>query len=160
VFREGGGNGAQRAPDAITADIAAIAGSPDGWVAEGLHLDGTDGLFEAADLIVWLDDAGWTNNSGRVVRRFFGGAWATARSQRDVRSFFRFRDYGRHLRELFSAIPESRRFETAPAGDSEVTREDVAARLRPYESKVVRCSSPDETRSLLSQLRSVAARPS
>ena len=80
---------------------------------------------------MWLDDAAWGRNSGRIVRRFFGGAWSTARSQRDLRSFFRFRDYGRHLRELFAAIPQSRRYETAPAGSDEVTRKDVAERLRP-----------------------------
>jgi len=161
VFREGGGNGPARPSETVAADIAAINESPE-WVAEGLHLKGTEPLLESADLIVWLDDGSWARSSGRVVRRFFSGAWATARSQRRARDFFRFRDYWRHLRELGGAVPAARRYEvneSTDAADGYVpTRQDVATALKPYESKAVRCSSSEETTQLVSRLRPAAAR--
>jgi len=161
VFREGGGNGPARPSEPVTAEIEAIAATP-AWIAEGLHLDGTEPLLESADLIVWLDDGSWAGNSARIVRRFFSGAWSTARSQRRFRDFFRFGDYWRHLRELGSAVPKARRYEAGGGGSTdesdEPTHQDVARALAPYESKVVRCSSNEETRQLVSQLRPAAAR--
>jgi adenylate kinase family enzyme len=159
VFRDGGGNGSARPKDAVAADIAQVAASAE-WVAEGIHLEGTQPLFESADLIVWLDDGSWARSSGRIVRRFFGSAWSTARSQRNVRDFFRFRDYWRHVRELAGAVPAAHRYETQVSNGKtgQPTRQDVGKALAPYESKVVRCSSTEETTLLVNRLRPAAAR--
>ena len=142
IYRIGGGNGPLREANERDEMVSQVLDS-DGWVVEGIHLSWTHGLLDAADSIIWLDHASWAKSSTRMVRRFVGGAFAEARRQRGWRRFLRFRDYQRHLRELASAIPRSRRYHqgsSAPSGDAgHESRTATEAALRPYWAKVVHC---------------------
>ena len=143
VARVGGGTGPQRSSAERAASVVEIIASGR-WVAEGVHLAWTNDLLEAAEVIVWLDHVAWQRSSGRIVKRFVNQALAEARRQRGWRRFLRVRDYGRRLRELAVAIPESRDYERAPAGSDgagspTVTRAATAAVLAPYEHKLVHC---------------------
>ena len=154
VFREGGGNGPDRAPDVRDADLAAIAARP-AWIAEGIHLDGTQQLMDAADMIIWLDNTTGWRASARIVRRFVSGAWHEVRTQHGWRRFFRFGDYYRHLRDLRRAIPEARAY-SAGDGHTPVTRAQVAQRLDGYGKKVVRCATDADVEKVVSLLRASA----
>lgn len=145
VARFGGGNGPERPAAERERMIGEILGSP-GWVVEGIHLGWTERLLDAADVIIWLDHVAWVRSSGRVVRRFAGQAIAEARRQRGWRRFLRVRDYGRRLRELAAAIPESRRYHRGSprsSGDRSPTasRAAAAAALQPYRAKLIHCRS-------------------
>jgi hypothetical protein len=157
VYREGGDDGPLRPLDVRAHDLAVIAAKPS-WVVEGIHLDGTEELMARAELIVWLDHLRWWRSSGRVVRRFIGGAWAEIRQRRGRDRFLRFGDYRRRLRELGGAIRQSRGY-VANDGSTAVTRAAVAGRLAPYGSKVVRCSSQADVVSLVRRLGPATATP-
>lgn len=161
VFREGGGNGPWRDRTERDAEIGRLA-AQEAWIADGIHLDGTEPLMDAADLIVWLDHVSSTRSTVRIVRRFIAGAWAEVRARRGWRRFLRFGDYVRHLRELARAIPETRSYTsaTATAPSGQVTRAQVAERLARYPGKVVRCRRDSEVEALLRSLRPAPARSS
>ena len=154
VFRDGGGNGPLRATDVRDADLARIAARP-AWIAEGIHLDGTQQLMDRAELIIWLDHASGWRASLRIVRRFVGGAWHEVRQQRGWRRFFRFRDYARHLRDLSRAIPETRAY-SANESRAPITRAQVAQRLAGYGAKVVRCATDQDVQRVVSLLKASA----
>ena len=154
VYREGGGNGPPREPEARDADLVRIAEGPD-WIVEGIHIDGTDGLMGRADLIVWLDHVGGWRSSVRITRRFISSAWSEVRHQRGWRRFFRFGDYWRHLRELGGAAREAHAY-GSPNGTAPITRDQVTKTLDSYGAKVVRCTADADVDGLLSQLRASA----
>jgi len=154
VYRQGGGNGPLRPAALRDADLAAVAQRPR-WIAEGVHLDGTQCLMEESDLIVWLDHVSARRSSVRIVRRFISGAWHEVRNQRGWRRFFRFGDYARHLRELGRAIPEAHAYSGSPGGAA-VTRADVAQRLAGYREKVVRCATEGDVAALVTRLERAA----
>ena len=156
VYRAGGGNGPVREVAVRDADLARIAAS-DAWIVEGIHLDGTAGLMDRADLIVWLDHVGSGRSTVRIMRRFVSGAWYEVRHQHGWRRFFRFGDYWRHLREVGGAAREARSYASADGGGSApVTRQQVAQRLDAYGAKVVRCATDAHVAALLSRLRASA----
>lgn len=153
VARIGGGTGPQRSAAERAASVEAIVASGR-WVAEGVHLGWTSALFEAADVIIWLDHVAWKRSSGRIVKRFVSNAVAEARRQRGWRRFLRLRDYGRRLRELAAAIPESRAYERAPDGQhhggaAAVTRSATVAALEPYQPKLVHCRTSAQVETAL-----------
>jgi len=154
IYREGGGNGPIRPIEARTADLAALLAQRS-WIAEGIHLDGTAPLMDAADLIIWLDPATGWRTSMRMVRRFISGAWYEIRHQRGWRRFFRFGDYARHLRELASAILESRAY-SSDSDRAPITRGQVEQRLSGYGPKVVRCATAKDVDKIVTQLRASA----
>jgi cytidylate kinase len=130
IAREGGGRGTETTDDERAAAVARILEKPR-WIAEGVHLGWTQPLMAAADKIVWLDHVSAAASSGRITRRFFSQAWSEFRRRKGREKFFRFRDYGRKLRELFVSVPETRTYPTA----------DLEAALTPYRAKVTRCKS-------------------
>ncbi len=154
VYRDGGGNGPPRAPEVRDADLVRIADEPD-WIVEGIHIDGTDGLMDRAQLIVWLDHVGGWRSSVRITRRFISGAWSEVRHQRGWRRFFRFGDYWRHLRELGGATREAHAYASSD-GAAPITRAQVKRTLDGYGAKVVRCSADADVEALVSQLRASA----
>ena len=154
VYREGGGNGPLRDVAARDADLARIAAS-DAWIVEGIHLDGTAGLMDRADLIAWLDHVGGGRSTIRIMRRFVSGAWYEVRHQHGWRRFLRFGDYWRHLRELGGATRQAQAYASDNSG-APVTRAQVAARLDGYGTKVVRCATDADVAALVSRLRASA----
>jgi len=159
IYRDGGGNGPPRDPHQRDAELAELADSG-AWIVEGIHLDGTQPLMDAADTIVWLDNVSWSRSSVRIVRRFVRGAWTEVRNQHGWRRLFRFGDYRRHLVELLRALPQARSYDRAGQKADVVSRAAVAARLSGYGDKVVRCSTDAELRSVVGRLSRAAARAS
>ena len=132
------------------AAIAAILAER-GWVAEGIHLGWTEPLAQNADLIVWLDHLSWWTATRRILRRFVAGALTEIHRQKGLRKFTRFRDYGRHLRDLAGAIPESRAYHTdsSPAGAPRfVSRSLTEQQLAPYRNKVLHCQTAADVRTV------------
>jgi hypothetical protein len=159
VARVGGGNGPERTEAERTRLVAEILAS-DGWVTEGLHLRWTDALLERADLIVWLDHVSWRRASRHMLGRFVSGAWQEARRRRLRHRFTRFRDYGRHLRWLGSAIVGARYYyhtdpsASPPAGAAErgESRAETEARLASYSAKLRHCRVPGDVAAVLESL--------
>jgi adenylate kinase family enzyme len=154
IYREGGGNGPLRATDLRDADLAAVAARPS-WIADGIHLDGTAPMMDAADLIIWLDHTTGWRASVRIVRRFIGGAWYEVRHQHGWRRFLRFGDYARHLRDLSRAIPESRAY-SSDGHRAPIARTEVEQRLSSYRAKVVRCVTDDDVEAVVNLLTASA----
>jgi adenylate kinase family enzyme len=134
-------------------DVHAIAAAPE-WIAEGIHLGWTDELLRRADLIVWLDYAGWGRAAVRIILRFTTAAVAEVRVQSGRNKFTRFADYRRHLRQLAGVLLSSRDY-YKPAHAARrypVTRQSAEQHLLPHETKVVRCESVADVRRLLEAL--------
>jgi hypothetical protein len=160
IARVGGGGGPERSLTERAAGVGRIVGSKR-WIAEGVHLGWTDDLLEAADAIIWLDHVDWPRSSGRLVKRFVGQAIAEARRQRGWRRFLRVRDYGRRLRELAAAIPESRGYHRSAGGPGSnggpaPSRAATAAALAPYRQKLIHCRSNADVDAALRQVLAAA----
>lgn len=153
VARVGGGTGPERTPEQRAESVAEILATGR-WIAEGVHIGWTEPLMEAADLIVWLDHTKWRRSSTRIVRRFVSQAVAEAGQRRGRAKFMRFRDYGRRLRDLAVAIPETRRYqrEQARDGGEIVSRAATEKALAPYESKLIRCQTPSDLDAALARI--------
>lgn len=142
--------------------VSQIAASPR-WVTEGIHVGWTDELCRQADVIVWLDQLGWSRATLRVVRRFVAAGISEMRRERGWRRINRVRSYGRHLAELYRASREIRAFEVkdldAETGDAG-SRAATAAQLMPYAAKVVTCRSQGDIEVFIAGLdRSVLDQP-
>ena len=112
------------------------------WIAEGIYVDWAGDLFRTADVIVWLDNVSARQATARIVRRFAKSALSTARAERGVRRFTRFRDYARELRGLAQAMRETysyHRRSRSPRKDAEArSRRGTAATLGHYSAKTIR----------------------
>ena len=115
------------------------------WITEGIHVGWTEELFREADVIVWLDQRSWRRSAGRVVRRFVTG-WLAENRRGGVAHLFRSRSYGRHLRDLVTAVRDIRRYETAaePMASDGGNRTATWEQVRPYASKLVHCRHPSD----------------
>jgi hypothetical protein len=162
VARVGGGNGPERSAAERASEVTRIIKSGR-WVVEGIHLGWTADLLAAADAIIWLDHVSWRQASGRVVKRFFGGAMGEARRQRGWRRFLRLRDYARELRSLAAAIPETRGYHNADGeradGDGGPTRDATSAALEPYQAKVIHCRSRSDVERALEKVVARSTQP-
>jgi hypothetical protein len=112
-------------------------------VTEGIHLGWTVPLFQAADVIVWLDSVSPPIAARRVVLRFVGDAVTEFRRKRGLRAkFLRFGDYAHHIRELGGALREiwsyheEVRDDGTPVGDAG-NRSATERELGPWMGKVV-----------------------
>jgi adenylate kinase family enzyme len=146
IARVGGGSGPETTADERQAAIDNILGQ-NAWIAEGVHLGWTQPLLDSAEAIVWLDHVAWHRSSGRIMRRFVSGALAEMRRRKGRERFLRFRDYARRLRELASAVPETR---TYPF-------DELERALAPFADKVVRCRTQDDVTAALESLAGDAA---
>jgi adenylate kinase family enzyme len=163
VARVGGGDGPMRSDEERRPLMEAILAS-DGWITEGVHLGWTEPLLERADMIVWLDSTTWPWATGRIVRRFVTGAWREARTRRGRERFVRFREYGRNLRALGTAIGETHRYYAA---DSAVldrsatldTRVAAIAQLTSYRARLVHCRDTTEMEALVRVLTAASRGP-
>jgi hypothetical protein len=112
-------------------------------ITEGIHVGWTEELFREADVIVWLDQRSWRRSAGRVVRRFVAG-WLAENRRGGVAHLFRSRSYGRHLRDLVTAVRDIRRYETAAQPTVNDSGNRNATLVRPYGFKLVRCRNPSD----------------
>ena len=123
------------------------------WIAEGIYADWAVDLFSSADIIVWLDNVSARQAAARIVRRFARAALSTARSERGVRRFTRFRDYARELRGLTQAMRETYSYHrrSRPPTDDAVdrSRRATAVILREYGAKTLRLRGQEEIDSLI-----------
>ncbi len=126
--------------------IHQIAMQP-GWITEGIFVDWIDELLERADVILWLDNLSWYLAVRRIVTRFARLGWEEMRRQKGTAKFARFRDYRRHLGQLFQAMGTSRSYYfnvEQPLGDARhVTRAQTRVQLSKYQTKVVHCTGAD-----------------
>jgi adenylate kinase family enzyme len=145
----------ERPLDDRLADVAAIADTP-AWIVEGIHLGWTDQLLDRADLLVWIDYAGWWRVTGRIVTRFVTTAAGELRRQPGVKKFTRFDDYQRNGLQLFQVLTEIREYyrPEARAHRYPVTREATENRLRRHAAKTVRCTSAEDVELLVAAMRS------
>jgi hypothetical protein len=141
VAREGGGRGPETTDDERAGAVSRILASPR-WIVEGVHVGWTAPLIEAADAVVWLDHVAWHKSGGRIIRRFVTQAWSEMRSRKGRDRFFRFRDYGRKLRELVVSVPETRSYDYAA----------LESALAPFAAKLTRCRTQAEVTAELNRL--------
>jgi hypothetical protein len=143
IARVGGGTGPERSAEERAADIRRIVDSGR-WVADGIHLGWTEPLFEAAELIVWLDHLSWRRSSVMIVKRFWRDARAEMRRQRGLRKFTRFSSFARRLSDLIRAVPETRAYHRGSSDSTGPTYAATYAALLPYREKLVWCRSKKE----------------
>lgn len=152
--------------NARLAEVEDIAALP-GWITEGTFLWWTDRLFDAADLIIWLDIPPRTALRRVLVRHVneyverVREARGIARKTRALR-----RVYLRHIL-AFTAYTRAYYHRAARAGVSEapalddgwaLTRAETAAQLERYKAKVIRCTHPRDTASLLASVTAMIRR--
>jgi hypothetical protein len=88
-----------------------------------------------------------------MIKRFTSQALAEMRRQKGLRKVARARDYGRRLRELLAAIPESRRYHRSATAALE-SRHATAQRMATLGRKVVHIEGQRQINDLKSQLAS------
>jgi hypothetical protein len=126
------------------------------WVVEGIHLGWTEPLFEAADLIIWLDNESSETVARRVVKRFVTQSLAESR-RLGIRGLLRVPSYTRHLVELVRHMVELRRYYRPrhdPKGNAaeEASRHATEAFLETYAERTVRCRGAADVEALVSRL--------
>lgn len=128
-----------------------IAAGPS-WIAEGIYVDWAGDLFRTADIIVWLDNVSARKATARIVRRFVKSALSSAKAERGVRRFMRFRDYAREMRGLTQAMRETYSYHrrTRSQGDAVArSRHGTALTLRQYSAKTIRLRGQRDVDSLI-----------
>jgi len=112
------------------------------WIAEGIYVEWAVELFRTADIIVWLDNVSARQAAARIVRRFAHSAFSSARSERGIRRFTRFRDYTRELLGLTEAMRETYCYHRRSRSPGEAavarSRHGTAATLGQYSAKTIR----------------------
>lgn len=116
------------------ARVRAIAEAPR-WVAEGVFLWWTEALFDASDMIVWLDHVRLPTVVGRVLARHARSAGREVGARTGHRKFSRVNDYVKALRRLVSVIGRVVRFHY---GRSDEEADDYAAITRRAMSSAAR----------------------
>jgi adenylate kinase family enzyme len=145
IARTDGGLGSVRPLEERVAAVKRIVDEPT-WVTEGIHLQWTDPLLEAADAIVWLDHISWHEASRRIIGRFLRLAVHEVRIRRGRERFARFDEYRRHLRALLGAVRDARTYYASEAVDEGRDSDGESWRatsleLGRYRAKVVRCTT-------------------
>lgn len=131
------GYGRKRTLDERLADVAEIV-SHSGWVTEGGFLWWTDGLMEAADLIVWLD-LPFRINAWRMVWRHTTLTWAGTNPHPGWMNLARFMGYCG--KSYYASEPIQ---PATPDDDGALTRIGRAKEVDRFISKVVHCRTPQE----------------
>jgi hypothetical protein len=152
IARVGGGNGPLRPAAERDAAVSQILRRPR-WIVEGIHLDWTDELLSAADMIVWLDHVSWRGSSRRIVRRFVRDALGEMRRQKGHRKFTRLGDYARQLGHLARSIPEARAYHSSDSIAAAPSRAATLERLTGYASKLIHCQSERDVRELVGRIK-------
>ncbi len=146
----------QRPLGARVAEVHRIALEPR-WIVEGMFLGWTNELLRDADVIVWLDHLGWQTAAYRIVIRFARWGVAEAKRQPGARTFNRFGDYTRNLRQLVDVLRSSHAYYAghvtrARNGEPATSRMTTAQCLEPYRAKVIHCQNSIEIQELVAEL--------
>jgi adenylate kinase family enzyme len=120
-----GGSGAERPDELRLADVKRIVEQP-AWVTEGIYLRWTQGLFQAADVIVWLD-VPWSVCAYRIVKRHVRASLARNNRHKGIRKLIRFigwtRGYHRNSR----------------TGEDALSHATTSECLKRYAHKLIHC---------------------
>jgi cytidylate kinase len=127
-------------------EVSDVAAQPS-WVTEGTALWWTRDLFDAADLIVWLDPP-WPSSLARIVRRHLGFLCTEVSRQRTWREKLR-RLRHPHIAGIVKFSLFALRYYVGnaakPVQDIDdpraLTRQATARELAPHVPKVIRCTS-------------------
>ena len=163
VYRQGGGRNPLRPEDQRDTAVRQIIGSRR-WIVEGVHLGWTDGLLDAAQVIIWLDHLSWPRLAMRITRRFAAGAADEVGRQRGRRRFLRFGDYYRHMNELAGELRDALAYPRATrrgAHDTPV-RDETLRKLEPHFDRVIhirRSADVEELVRQASRIQGPAAMP-
>jgi len=151
-------------------DIQGIV-SQDCWLTEGCYVGWTADLFEAADVIIWLDHAGLSETFLGILKRAWRELLTTARPPRPARhrplqtlrqvrrgvpaATFTARDMcgTLHLAWCFTHQPA---VSPADAGDG-ITRGTLMRVLSHYAGKVIHCRTAAEVSGLGTELQRASA---
>lgn len=121
------------------------------WVTEGIFVGWVEPLFERADVIVWLDHAGWGRSARRIASRWLRQALREPAARRGAERFFRFDDYARNARHLVRMLVTSREYWNGNGTPQHytVTRNQVSVALERHSGKVVHLTRADEAERVL-----------
>jgi adenylate kinase family enzyme len=135
------------------------------WIAEGVFLWWTEELFDAAELIIWLDHVRFPTVVARVLARHARSARREATIRSGHEKFTRLRDYWNAIRRLVSVVVRVARFHFGRV-PTEVGHDDFGAITRRamqsaargrYGQKLVHVRSRQQLRTLLSDLTAASA---
>lgn len=122
----------------VDLDVAASITAPDGpggWVTEGIFLYGTRPLFDAANVIVWLD-LPWSVARRRIVSRHVRLSLAGKNPHRGLRLLRRFLQSQRRYYTAEARAPRG------PTDWAAITRAGTEELLEPYADKLVHLRTP------------------
>lgn len=74
------------------------------WIAEGIQIDWTNALYEAADLVIWLDNASALTAAYRTLSRFAECARAERARHPSLASYWRPQAFIRQIASLVRAL--------------------------------------------------------
>ena len=131
------------------------------WVTEGIHVGWTEPLLERADVIVWIDSAGWARAATRITMRALRHALGEIRVRRGRERFLRISDYVRNLRQLRYVLVASREYWSGRGQGRRypVTRWQVEEALAAHGGKVLHLTEEGEARRLVETPRSASSAP-
>jgi adenylate kinase family enzyme len=152
VYRQGGGRNPLRPEDQRSAAVRQILGSQR-WIVEGVHLDWTDELMGAAQVIIWLDHLSWPRLAVRMTRRFAAGAADEVGQERGRRRFLRFGDYYRHMNELAGELRDALAYPRAARRGPRDTpvRGETLGKLTPHFDRVIHVRRSGDVEELVRQ---------
>jgi adenylate kinase family enzyme len=135
------------------------------WIAEGVFLWWTEELFDAAEVIVWLDHVRFPTVVARVLARHARSARREATVRSGHEKFSRFRDYLNAIRRLVSVVVRVARFhfgrtppDVADDDFGAITRRAMQSTARGrFGQKLVHVRSRQQLRTLLSDLTDTSA---
>lgn len=131
------GSGPKRALVDRHANLRTIL-AQDRWITEGIYLWWAEAVFEAADLVIWLD-LPWRVTAWRIVARHV---------RAELAGYNRHSGWGKLARFVFWCrkyyLGRSPTVPTDPNADGGATRVTVADYVVPYAHKLVRCRSQRE----------------
>ncbi|MEZ4635274.1 MAG: hypothetical protein R2856_09945 [Caldilineaceae bacterium] len=139
------GSGPKRSLADRHADLHAIL-AQDRWVTEGIYLWWAEAVFDAADLVIWLD-LPWRVTAWRIVARHVRAELAGNNRHAGWGKLARFVFWCRHY-----YLRRSPTVPTDPNEDGGGTRVTVAEYVVPYAHKLVHCRSQREVDELLEEI--------
>lgn len=106
------------------------------WITEGVFLWWTEPLFEAADVIIWLD-LPFPLRAWRIVRRHVLASWHGSNPHGGIGNLYRFLISVGQTHYAKTALKP-----TTPDDDFAITRLGMVEALAPCKAKIIHCQTP------------------
>jgi adenylate kinase family enzyme len=140
-----GDSGSQRSLELRLFDVKQIANQPS-WVTEGIYLNWTKDLMEAADAIVWLD-LPWRIAGWRMFRRHLKAEIHRNNRHPGWRKLYKFMQWSQQYYDKAAPLNE-----IISISDIQENRVTTTHFLASYKNKLIHCEHPVQVKRFLDGL--------